>query len=191
MMLLFFDTETSGLPQDWSAPAADVANWPRLVQIGWLCCDDSGQMLQSQQYLIKPQGFQISKAAVAVHGITTARALCDGVDLAPVLVQFSDDLRKVGSLVAHNLDFDRRILQAEFIRAGLADAFEGRKGRCTMKESADFCQLPGKRGWKWPTLTELHCRLFGQPPETVHGALADAEACMQCFFELRRRRVLK
>jgi DNA polymerase III epsilon subunit-like protein len=190
-MVIFFDTETSGLPRDWSAPAGDVANWPRLVQIAWLCCDDSGQTLQSQQYLIKPQGFKISKSAVDVHGITTARALRDGVDLAPVLTQFSVDLRTAGLVVAHNLDFDRRIVQAEFIRAGLSDAFAGKQGRCTMKETAEFCKLPGKRGWKWPSLTELHCRLFGQPPEGVHGALADTEACQRCFFQLQKLDVLK
>ena len=190
-MIIFFDTETSGLPRDWSAPAGDVANWPRLVQIGWLCCDDSGQTLQSQQYLIKPQGFKISPTAVDVHGITTERALRDGVDLTPVLKEFSDALRTSRLVVAHNLDFDQHIVQAELIRAGLADAFAGKEGYCTMKNTADFCKLPGKRGYKWPSLTELHRRLFGQPPEGIHSALADAEACKRCFFQLRELGVVE
>jgi len=190
-MYLFFDTETSGLPRDWSAPAGDVANWPRLVQIAWLCCEASGQVRQSRQYLIQPQGFKISRAAVDVHGITTERALRDGVELTPVLNEFSDALRASRLVVAHNLDFDRRIVQAELIRAGVPDAFAGKQGRCTMKETAEFCKLPGKRGYKWPSLTELHGRLFGQPPEGVHGALADTEACMRCFFELRKLGVFK
>ena len=73
-MYLIFDTETSGLPRNWSAPASDVDNWPRLVQIGWFCCDASGQVLRSQQYLIKPQGFKISPQAAQLHGITTQLA---------------------------------------------------------------------------------------------------------------------
>ncbi len=32
-MYLFFDTETTGLPRNWHAPASDLANWPRLIQL--------------------------------------------------------------------------------------------------------------------------------------------------------------
>jgi len=38
-MYLFFDTETTGLPRNYKAPATDLANWPRLVQIAWLLAD--------------------------------------------------------------------------------------------------------------------------------------------------------
>jgi len=188
-MYLFFDTETSGLPRNWSAPASDVGNWPRLVQLGWLCCDGAGQLLRSQQYLVKPQGFQITGEAVEVHGITTAVALRDGVDLGPVLAEFAADVGASRVVVAHNLDFDQRVIQAEFHRAQLADPFAGKTRVCTMKETADFCRLPGKYGYKWPNLTELHRQLFGEPFDGAHGALADAEACMRCFFHLRERGV--
>ena len=105
--------------------------------------------------------------------------------------EFSDVLRTSRLVVAHNLDFDQRVVQAELIRAGLADAFAGKKGYCTMKNTADFCKLPGKRGYKWPSLTELHRRLFGQVPEGIHSALADAEACKRCFFRLRELGVVR
>ena len=189
-MYFFFDTETSGLPRNWSAPASDVTNWPRLVQIGWACCDAAGQVLRTQQHLIKPQGFSISRQAAELHGITTERALREGVDLGPVLTEFCSEVRACRVVVAHNLDFDQRIVQAELIRAGLTDAFARKKRCCTMKETADFCQLPGKYGYKWPSLTELHRKLFGKPFEGAHGALADAEACMRCFFQLRELGVL-
>jgi DNA polymerase III epsilon subunit-like protein len=184
-MYLIFDTETSGLPRNWSAPASDVDNWPRLVQLGWYCCDASGQVLRSQQYLIKPQGFKISPQAAQLHGITTQLALRDGVDLLPVLEEFSAEVRAAKVVVAHNLDFDQKVMQAEFVRAKLADAFARKKRICTMKETADYCRLPGKYGYKWPSLTELHRHLFGTPFEGAHGALADAEACQRCFFRLR------
>ena len=31
-MILFFDTETTGLPKNWKAPITDLENQPRLVQ---------------------------------------------------------------------------------------------------------------------------------------------------------------
>ena len=40
--LFFFDTETTGLPRDWNAPLRDLDNWPRLVQLAWLLCDEAG-----------------------------------------------------------------------------------------------------------------------------------------------------
>ena len=189
-MYIFFDTETSGLPRSWSAPASDVANWPRLVQIGWLTCDADGQLQRSHQSLIKPQGFQITPEAVEVHGITTDVALRDGVDLGPVLAEFVADVRASRVVVAHNLDFDQRVVQAEFQRAQLADPFVRKRRVCTMKETADFCRLPGKYGYKWPSLTELHRKLFGRPFGGAHGALTDADACLRCYFRLRELGVL-
>jgi DNA polymerase III epsilon subunit-like protein len=184
-MYLFFDTETSGLPRDWSAPASGGENWPRIVQLAWLSCGDAGQPLASNQYLIKPQGFTISRQAAAVHGITTELAIRNGVDLAPVLKDFSAAIRAAKSVVGHNVEFDRKVIQSELLRAGLPDPFAGKPQQCTMKETAAVCKLPGKCGYKWPSLTELHRHLFGTAFEGSHGALADAEACMRCFFRLR------
>ena len=33
---LFFDTETTRLPLDYSAPSTDINNWPRLIQLSWI-----------------------------------------------------------------------------------------------------------------------------------------------------------
>jgi DNA polymerase III epsilon subunit-like protein len=187
---LIFDTETSGLPRDWKAAVSNVDNWPRLVQIGWLRCDESGQVLGSQQALIKPQGFRISAQATRLHGITTEQAQREGVELGPVLDEFSAAVRAARVLVAHNLDFDEKVVGAELLRAGRKNVLARKRRCCTMKESADYCQLPGNYGYKWPTLLELHERLFGESFGGAHGALADAEACMRCFFRLRELGVL-
>lgn len=44
---LIFDTETTGLQKNWKAPVSDIDNWPRLVQIAWLQCDNSGNVLSN------------------------------------------------------------------------------------------------------------------------------------------------
>lgn len=43
---LFFDTETSGLPNNFNAPSSNTKNWPRLVQLSWIVTDDKGNKLK-------------------------------------------------------------------------------------------------------------------------------------------------
>ncbi|HUH46383.1 MAG TPA: hypothetical protein VLZ54_04455, partial [Arenibacter sp.] len=58
-MYLIFDTETTGLPKRWDAPYTDTDNWPRCVQIAWQLHDDMGKLVESQDYLVRPDGFNI------------------------------------------------------------------------------------------------------------------------------------
>jgi DNA polymerase III subunit epsilon len=190
-MYLFFDTETADLPRRWDAPASDVHNWPRLVQLAWVACDANGTPDSPEVYLIRPDGFSIAAGAFERHGISTARATAEGVPLKPVLDRFLAIVEGSAVLVAHNVDFDANVVGAEFIRAGLANRLDQRTRRCTMKESTNFCKLPGGRPYKWPTLTELHTILFGQPFDNAHDATADCLACMRCFFALKARNVLR
>lgn len=185
-MFLFFDTETSDKPRNWKAPAADLGNWPRLVQVGWVCCDARGRPTATREYLIQPEGFTISRGATAVHGITTQRARKEGVTLGPVLVELAQVFAKAPVLVAHNIGFDQKVVTAEFLRAGLTPALEKKTCRCTMKEATAYCRLPGQYGYKWPTLAELYETLFEESLAEAHSALADAETCRKCFFQLRK-----
>ncbi len=72
-MYLFFDTETTGLPQNWKAPVTDLNNWPRMIQIAWILCDDKGNRIESDDFIIKPENFEIPKDASTIHGISTEK----------------------------------------------------------------------------------------------------------------------
>lgn len=185
-MYLFFDTETSDKPRNWKAPASEVDNWPRLVQLGWVCCNRAGRVTAQGEYLIKPEGFTIAKGATAVHGITTSRARKEGVKLRPVLEEFAGLIKTAKVLASHNLVFDQNVMTAEFLRAEMAIAISRKTCHCTMRESTNYCRLPGPYGYKWPKLSELHQVLFGEPLAENHSALADAETCMKCFFRLKK-----
>lgn len=189
-MYLFFDTETSGLPKSWKAPPSDLDNWPRAVQVGWILCKPDGTVEEEHDYIVRPDGWTIPDAAASVHGITTERALAEGVAGEEVLRGFAAALGRAQTVVAHNLDFDRSVVQAELIRAGISADGVRPALVCTMKQSTDFCAIPGQFGNKWPTLAELHERLFEEPVVDAHSALADARACMRCFFRLRELDVL-
>ena len=84
-MYLFFDTETTGLPRNWKAPVTDLNNWPRMVQIAWILCDDKGNRVETADYIIKPENFVIPQDASKVHGITTEKAINEGESLENVL----------------------------------------------------------------------------------------------------------
>ena len=189
-MYLFFDTETTGIPKNYKAPVSDLNNWPRLVQIAWLVTDDKGSEIHSAEHIVKPDGFSIPADAAKIHGITTDIALERGVAIRAVLDAMVKDIETAQILLAHNMAFDEKILGAELLRAGYPNHVEAKQRRCTMQSTTDFCRLPGPYGFKWPTLNELHLKLFGVSFSGAHRALIDVRACAKCFFELKRLKVM-
>jgi len=185
-MYLFFDTETTGIPANYRAPASDSKNWPRLVQVAWVLADADANQLEAAETIIKPDGFIIPADAVRIHGITTAKALAQGSDLSTILQILKEKIEFADVLVAHNMQFDEKILGAEFLRRGFPNIIETKPRLCTMRSSTDYCQITGPYGYKWPSLIELHRKLFKKPIPGAHTALADTRACATCFFELRR-----
>lgn len=189
-MFLFFDTETTGLPKSWHAPASDLANWPRLVQLAWILADKEGNELARHESIIKPVGFIIPAKVSEVHGVTTERALTEGIDLDAALDMFVWALKESSALVAHNIRFDEKIMGAELIRQGFNHQLLNMNKICTMAESTNYCQIPGAYGYKWPRLSELHQKLFGHDFKNAHNALADVEAMQKCFFEMKARGII-
>ena len=189
-MYLIFDTETTGLPKRWNAPITDVDNWPRCIQIAWQLHDDLGNCIEHQDYLIRPDGFNIPYDAEKIHGISTELASEQGLALAEVLELFNVALSKTTFIVGQNLGFDLNIMGCEFHRLQLASPLSELPvlDTCTEK-TASMCQIPGGRGGKFklPTLTELHQFLFHKPFGEAHNATADVEATTRCFLELIRR----
>lgn len=184
-MYLIFDTETTGLPRNYSAPITDLDNWPRLVQLAWQLHDHTGKLLSSGNYIVKPVGFTIPFNSEQVHGISTQRALDEGYDLEFVLHEFRKDIDKAYFLVGHNVSFDEKVMGAEFLRAKVASGIMDTPKIDTKDEGTEYCAIPnGRGGYKWPTLTELHKKLFGKGFEDAHDAAADVEATTRCFLEL-------
>lgn len=189
-MYLFFDTETTGLPKDWKKPITDGDNWPRLVQLAWLAFDHEGNKLAGSSVIIKPECFVIPTEATKIHGITTERAMAEGVPLASFLGWFGNQLRDAYNVIGHNIQFDDNIIGAEFCRLKMEPHDTGHR-ICTMQGSADHCKIKNHAGGnKWPKLIELHTHLFGAGFEKAHDAAADIEATARCFWELRRLKVL-
>jgi DNA polymerase-3 subunit alpha len=188
-MYLIFDTETTGLPKRWDAPITDVNNWPRCVQIAWQLHDEMGKLIEHQDYLVKPEGFNIPYDAERIHGISTELAAAEGIALSEVLEKFNSTLSKAKFIVGQNLGFDINIMGCEFHRMGVESPMSSMPVLDTCTEvTASLLKLPGGRGGKFklPTLTELHQYLFQIPFAEAHNATADVEATTRCFLELIR-----
>ena len=189
---LFFDTETTGIPNDYKAPCTNTDNWPRLIQLGWLLTDAAGRILSEGNHIVRPDGFEIPKAASDVHGITTEFALENGKPLLDVIFAFGADLNQADCMVGHNLDYDLHIVGAEYVRLGYDSRIMfARPTLCTMQATIQFRNIPGRFGPKWPKLMELYTKLFGQEFDGAHDAMADIVATKDCFFELIRRGVVR
>ncbi len=191
-MYLIFDTETTGLPKNFEAPHTDLENWPRLVQIAWQLHDAHGKLLSAQNMIVKPVGFTIPYNSEKVHGISTEIALEEGKDLKEVMEIFAEDVAKAEVLIGHNISFDLNITGAEFIRADVETVMWDKDSYDTKsEETATLVAIPGGRGggFKWPTLTELHKKLFSEGFDDAHDAAYDVAATARCFFGLIEAKV--
>ena len=187
-MYLIFDTETTGLPRNWSAPLNDLENWPRVIQVAWQLHGKKGDLIEAKSFLIKPNGFNIPFKAQDIHGISTELASRDGLELEKVVQEFLNAIKKSRFLIGHNLKFDTNVLGAEFIRAGINPKLLDLPilDTCTQK-TAKVTQIKGRgNAFKIPKLSELHFKLFAKEFEEAHNASADVEASARCFWELVR-----
>ncbi len=184
-MFLFLDTETTGLPKKWSD---NPKEWPRIIQLAWRLHDTSGKLLFKASSLIKPDGWVVPNEKFWIDaGLTQERNEKEGVAIDLVLNEFIYLRKQYKYLVGHNINFDRKILRGEIMRLGNTDEFTN-EYLCTMMKGTKHCAIPqvGRGGLKWPTLSELHMKLFGTEAQEMHDAGNDLEITAKCFFEMLR-----
>lgn len=185
MTYLFFDTETSGLPNSYRLPYhKDLENWPRLVTISWILTAQDGTEYARGNHIVKPNGFKIQ--ASHIHGITQEKAESEGKDLKTVLMWFLQDYQQFDDtvLVAHNMNFDFNVLFSELMRTFPEHKWTSLVPNiCTMESLTEFCGIESSYGFKWPKLEELHYILFQKGFDNAHNSMADTEALKRCFFE--------
>ena len=104
-MFLIFDTETTGLPKRWNAPLSDADNWPRCIQIAWQLHDKNGVLVEHEDYLIQPEGFNVPFDAEKIHGISTELASKSGISMKAVIDRFLKALSKTTWTILEGLWF--------------------------------------------------------------------------------------
>jgi DNA polymerase III subunit epsilon len=187
MLIMPYDMETTGLP-DYKQPS-EMPHQPHIVELAALLYDDAtGELVEQLHAIIRPDGWIIPDDVAEIHGITTERAMDEGRPEAKVLAEFLELHARCALRVAHNEDFDQRIVRIAIKRLGdgttqeerdaIADAFKAAPKYCTMKADAKA------RGVKWPKLVEAYKHHTGRELEGAHSALADARACTEVYFAM-------
>ncbi len=193
-LAIAYDTETTGLP-DWNQPS-EAPQQPHLVQLAAHLFDlDTRAILQSMDVIIRPNGWVIPDEVSAVHGITTEHALDVGVPESLAVGMFME-LWSGRLRIAHNEQFDARILRIALMRYESADSanqWKAGRAECTARLSTSICALPptekmravGRNHHKTPNLGEAYRHFTGKELEDAHTAIADVNACLAVYWAVR------
>lgn len=174
MKLFFFDTETTWLNSNDQV----LQFWGIFWTFDW---ENFHEERRISQFINVTK--EISPDAERVHGISK-----DKVKNFWYIEDYIDEIllyiKKADYIIWHNLDFDIKMLKQECNRIWQDFARDNIKSFCTMKETIDILNLPGK---KRPKLSELYYYLFNKCFNNAHDAMADIEATKDCFIELVKR----
>lgn len=190
-MILAFDTETTGLP-DFRAPSSAI-HQPHLVQLAAILTEGPDANPMAFSRIVRPDGYtEMPAQAFDAHGISFERAMDEGIPLAEALDMFNHFLAQADLLVAHNINFDAKLMRIAFHRADRAPARENLPKFCTMAAATPLVNLPptermlaaGFNKPKAPSLTECIRHFFNEPLEGAHNALVDVKACVRLYFRL-------
>lgn len=183
--VLFFDTETTGIPErSWNWDT-DFEQYPHIVQLAWM----HGCKIES--HIILPEGWEIPQESIEVHGITMERALREGEPFSVVADMFIQDCHEAGLICGHNIHFDTQIIKANILRELGKTYFDAEdvngalyKGKRidTMRPSMKWVDARTQDGrLKFPRLEELYSRCFPGETFPAHDALEDVKAVARCL----------
>jgi DNA polymerase III subunit epsilon len=183
--LLFVDTETSGIPRDWSQPYASRGSWPHIVQLAWVVCTADGQEVKAENHYIRPSDYDLDEAAGKIHGLTPEFLRRHGRSRHAVMLRLHRDLLHYQPrVVAHFMQLDFHMMGVGFYRAGLPNPLPELPQFCTMRATGPLLRHTTQGFLR---LGELHQRLFQEPLLREHDAMVDARATARCFFAMREQ----
>jgi len=183
--VLFFDTETTGIPDRAAKWDVDFESYPHIVQIAWMFGD------VQESHIIRPTGWEIPDDTVAVHGITTEYAMEHGESFVFVIDRFIAFAQKAGLICGHNIHFDTGIVKANILRELGHEYYDANdvetalfKGKRidTMRPTMKWVDARMANGrLKFPNLTELYHRCFPGEDFPAHDAFEDVKAVARCL----------
>jgi DNA polymerase-3 subunit epsilon len=193
-MILFFDTETTGFFQD--RLPIDDPDQPYIVQLAAQLCRDDGEPIAGFSFIVDPgisNGVSIPPRAAEVHGITDEIAVQFGVSAEFALNAFTHLYQRADLVCAHNIKFDRGVIEAAISRH-YKKVMPLRKALfCTMEVATPIINLPptermiaaGFNKPKPPKLEECVKHFFGEELDGAHDAMVDVTACRRVYLHLK------
>lgn len=167
--ILLFDTETTGLTMH---PDAALALQPHCIEFGAiLISGETGEAIEEWNWLINP-GVPLPADIPRITGITDDMLLGE-----PRFAEFADRIRDIfaraGTVIAHNLPFDKSIMRYELLRLDAWPSFPW--------PAREICTV-GLYASQWgrnPKMTELYEAVLGHPLAQTHRALDDVRALLE------------
>lgn len=180
MSYLFFDTETTDLPNP-NLPY-DHPKQAHICQLACLLTDDKFNELNSFCVLIKPRDWNIQAGAEAAHGISQERCETFGVHILSALGLFHNLMKLSKSQIAYNADFDKQLINIDTGCSSMP-IVTWQNLKCPMKPLTPICKIPNKwkNGFKWPKLQEAYEFCFKKKFDKAHDAMADVKALCQVY----------
>lgn len=183
--ILFFDTETTGLPPRGSKWNENFNDFPYIVSIAWI----KGE--KEEYHIIRPIGYEIPEEATKVHGITTEEAIRNGENFADVITKFIQDCLNAGMICGHNIHFDTSIVKANILRFMGQGYYDGYNCENALFKGKRIDTMTSTMKWvdaraingrlKFPNLSELFHRCFPHKDFDAHNALSDVKAVRDCL----------
>ena len=182
-MILFFDTETTGL-----LPG-------RIVQLSYIMTDGENTIAKNFFFAVS----YVEPSAVKVHGFSPEKlaVLSNGHTFSTDIDEIYDDFLSADLIVAHNVKFDIGFLIAEFNYQDRI--FRYRESFDSMKAFTPIMKMErsNHKGYKYPKLGEMcefldiypydvtrkTMQLFNTDIVSGHDARYDTTALYLAFFE--------
>lgn len=178
--MIFFDTETTSLITNTVMP---LKQQPKIIEFAAMKVDNQTlEILDEFEQLINP-GEPISDEVTKITSITN-EMLEDQPTFPLVYPKLVDFFLGQQTMVAHNLGFDRSILEFELQRIDCLTKFPWPSHHICSIEITEHLQ--GKR----LSLTNLHKHLFDVEQAEAHRAMPDVRTMFRCYRELIKRHLI-
>jgi DNA polymerase III epsilon subunit-like protein len=217
---LVFDVETTGLLPKMKRGRSTEANrvgpsieeYPYILQLSFVIYDLETNTIKKKydSYVKIAESINIDPYVSNLTGITKQICHDKGKSISTILYDFYKAYKMCEGLVAHNLEFDTKMIlvevernQANLIEQGLSQClilFQPMHEKinnidryCTMRKGIALCNIMFESGdqgknsrRKFPKLSELHQKLFnGEIPSNLHNSMVDVEVCLRCYLKMR------
>lgn len=187
LLTLVWDTETNGK----RPKKAQLADEPAITQLAAILFWGR-RPVGHMSCFVQPLKFNGSNAAIPKEeffinsGITQDTVDASGLTLRNGIAIFNQMVKKADRLVAHNVLFDEPITRSNYSRVSAPQQdFWHTKKLCTMKTLEPILKLPGKYGFKFPTLDESYRALVDPTGfEGAHDAMVDVQACAEVLWAI-------
>ena len=179
MIKILFDTETTGLVKPSAIP---LHKQPYITEISCLKIDDDVaddeeiKILGTFDSLVRPP-IPISEEITKITGIND-QILQDAPEFCEIYKELAEFFHGANELIAHNLSFDRSMVEIELKRISKQTQFPWPiKHTCTVERSK---HIEGHR----LSLAKLHTKVTGSGHTGAHRADADVAALFRCYHWL-------